>query len=114
MNNNEIFEEFWKNYVWPEEIVPFWRLYYNKQTGEPIVYTMEDIPGDYIEITQDQYNLNSSNVFVKDSKIYYINLDVHVNKLIPSNAGEYSTHQHHVELLSSTEQAKQWTLKQLM
>ena len=31
------------------------RLYYNKDTGEPIAYSMEELEGDFIIITKEQY-----------------------------------------------------------
>lgn len=63
----------------------FYRLYYNEQ-GRPIVYSMEDLPGNYIEIDKDTYHLGPTNVKVVNGGIVYLTLK-HSEKLRPGEQG---------------------------
>ena len=62
------FQTFWKTYAWPDPKPIFYRLYYD-ESGVPVVYTMEDLPGKYIDITQEQYHARDHRVRVIDSKL---------------------------------------------
>lgn len=65
-------EEFWKIWQTPDPPVNvFYRLYYGDH-GEPLFYTMEDLPGNYIEIDQQTFSLSPRNVRVKNNKLEYI------------------------------------------
>lgn len=80
-------EEFWailKDVPDPKQI--FYRLYYN-DAGSPIIYSMEDLPGNYIDVDQSTYVLTPFNVKVIDGKLVYIKPVITVNKLQPSNVG---------------------------
>ena len=85
MNNNEIFEEFWANYSWPESVPVFYRLYYN-ESGEPVVYSMEDRPGKYIEITAEQFAASDPHVRVRNGKLIQLQF-ARTTKLVPSDTG---------------------------
>ena len=61
----------------------YFRLYYNDQ-GDLICYSMEDLPGNYIEIDKELYQNSPRNVQVIDGKIHFITPKAVVPKLIPN------------------------------
>lgn len=69
----------------PEPRPVFYRLYYN-ESGVPLFYSMEDLPGNYIELTQEQYAQGKSNIRVRDGKIVELTW-VTSNKLVPGTTG---------------------------
>ena len=80
-------EEFWSILqAIPEPTPIFYRLYYNN-TGAPIIYSMEDLPGNYIEVDQLTYILTPFNVNVSDGKLVYIKPVITVKKLQPGIDG---------------------------
>ena len=85
---NETTENFWK--AWAEPVpVPgavFFRLYYN-ENGSPLSYSMEDLPGNYIDIDATAYQHSSRNVRVVDGKLVHIKPKKIVTKLVPGIAG---------------------------
>lgn len=85
---NETTENFWK--VWnnlepwqPPQV--FWRLYYDEQ-GAPLFYSMEDRPGNYIDVTPEQYSLASMQVRVVNGKLQQLSTK-RSKKLMPSTTG---------------------------
>ena len=70
----------------PESKQIFYRLYYN-DTGFPIIYSMEHLPGNYIEVDQSTYVLAPFNVRVINGKLVYIKPMITVKKLQPSTDG---------------------------
>lgn len=81
------FVEVMSKFEWPEPKSVFYRLYYNDD-GSPKCYSMEDLPGKYIDIDLDTYRLRPWNVQVVDNKLRIINPAVTVQKLIKcSNQG---------------------------
>ena len=80
-------EEFWailKDIPDPKQI--FYRLYYS-DAGSPIIYSMEDLPGNYIEVDQSTYIVAPINVKVINGKLVYIKPVITVKKLQPSIDG---------------------------
>jgi len=78
-------EEFWailKDVTEPNPI--FYRLYYNDD-GSPIIYSMEVLPGNYIEVDPSTYALAPFNVKVIDGKLTYIKPVITVKKLQPND-----------------------------
>jgi hypothetical protein len=77
-------EEFWGALAnMPEPKAIFYRLYYD-ENGDPICYTMEDLPGNYIEIDVDTYRRQPCNITVAKGKLVYIDQGI---KLRPSDSG---------------------------
>lgn len=87
--SNETTNNFWKafnNWV-PEPPKPvFYRLYHNDD-GTPICYSMEDLPGKYIELTLEEYRLSPPNVCVVNGHLKVITPASVVTKLHPTTKG---------------------------
>jgi hypothetical protein len=109
MNNNEIFEEFWNNYVWPESVPVFYRLYYN-DAGEPVVYSMEDLPGKYIEITSEQFAASNPHVRVREGKLVLLQF-ARTSKLIPSDSGTPCDPYNITIVVDENQNSQRWNLK---
>ena len=63
-----------------------YKLYYD-DNGKVITYTTEDLPGQYIEITREQYAEARQDVVVRDGKIIFTHMRSHVFKLEKSSTG---------------------------
>ena len=70
----------------PEPALAEFRLYYNKATGEPLFYTMENEEGDYIRVTKEQFAECRYDIIVKDGKITRPK-HIAIGKLVPSDTG---------------------------
>jgi len=86
-----------------------YRLYYNKDTGEPIEYSMEKLSGDYITVTKEQYAAGRHDVIVKDKAIVPIEDIRYIRKLIPGSSGT-ACHESNV-LLVDKESTTRWKIK---
>lgn len=85
---NETTQNFWEVFnnlePWTPPVI-FWRLYYD-DAGMPLFYTQEDNPGNYINVTPEQYQRASMQVKVVDGKL--IELGTHlIKKLTPTTTG---------------------------
>jgi hypothetical protein len=77
-------EEFWQILqAIPEPTPIFYRLYYSND-GAPIIYSMEELPGNYIDVDQKTYVLAPFNVRVLDNQLTYIKPTITVKKLQPN------------------------------
>ncbi len=74
----------WPGYPRPAPI--FYRLYYDSNTGRPLFYSMEDLPGTYIDIDQATYTRNSMRLRVVNGQIQEQQWRV-LEKLVPSEQG---------------------------
>ena len=85
---NETTENFWLALAEPvpDPVPIFFRLYYNER-GEPVSYSMDDLPGNYIEIDAETYQRSGSNVRVVDGKLVPVVYKRPVSKLKPSTTG---------------------------
>lgn len=71
-----------RSFQWMEPVPVSYRLYHDDQ-GHPMYYTMEDLPGSYIEVDQATYILGSHHVRVLDGKLKILPRKTSVTKLMP-------------------------------
>lgn len=70
-------------FEWPEAPAITYRLYYN-DLGDPICYSMEQLPGKYIEVEREIFVTTPFNVKVVEGQLKILPPKVQVNKLVPS------------------------------
>ena len=70
------------HFKWPEPHPVSYRLYYDDH-GNPVIYSMEDLPGNYIEIDPQIYAVGSFRVRVVDQKLIHVRPKIQVKKLQP-------------------------------
>lgn len=103
-------EEFIK--IWTQAALPrpvFYRLYHDDQ-GVPLFYSMEDLPGTYLEIDQETYARNDSNVRVINGKLCRLSNNL-VSRLVVSDQGT-RCHPNDVSIVVDQSQPGQhWSLK---
>ena len=101
-------EEFWSIlHDVPEPPAIFYRLYHTAD-GVPLFYSMEDLPGTYIEIDQAQYTRARSNVKVRNGQLVELTWQV-AHKLAPAESGTLC-HLQDVSIVS-TGQGQRWKKK---
>lgn len=109
---NETTENFWQVWNNLEPYAPpvvFWRLYYDEQ-GYPLFYTMEDKPGNYIDVTPEQYQRASMRVRVRNGQLTELKSNP-VKKLVPSDLGT-ACHSTDVTIVVDNAQQHQcWKIK---
>ena len=100
-------KEFWDILHNAPEIKPiFFRLYYD-ELGNPITYTMEDLPGNYIEIDAATFALGPLNVQVRNGKLIEI-VTMRSQKLVPGAMG-VKCHPRDVAVIVTTAPSTQWS-----
>ena len=103
-------QEFWETlHNAPPPTPVFYRLYYNN-AGSPIIYSMEELPGNYIEVDQQTYVLAPFNVQVIDSKLTYIKPTVTVKKLQPGAVGTACDSNDVCIVVSDDQPHTKWTI----
>ena len=85
-DTTENFFKAWAEWDRQEPNPVFFRLYYDEQ-GSPVVYSMENLPGTYIEVDQATYTKNSYQVQVINNKLIHIDHSQVYNKLQPGDSG---------------------------
>ena len=102
-------EEFWTIlHAMPEPLPVFFRLYHNDQ-GEPIIYSMEHMPGTYIDVDAETYARAPFNVRVQAGRL--IELKSAVRKLAPADSGT-ACHPNNVAIVvAETEPHQHWIMK---
>jgi hypothetical protein len=108
--NTQNFLDFWKTYTWPAPKPVFYRLYHT-DVGEPVVYSMEDLPGKYIEVTATQYQEHSYRVRVVNNVLVRLlpNL-VTTKKLVPAETGT-ACHPIYITIVTDADTNQKWKLK---
>ena len=78
-------QEFWDILYAPVISYPiFYRLYHDN--GVPLFFSMEDLPGTYIEIDHETYSRNNSNVRIHNGRIIEFSQNI-VSKITPGETG---------------------------
>lgn len=102
-------EEFWAIlHAMPEPQPVSWRLYYNT-AGEPINYSMEELPGTYIEVDAETYARAPMNVRVQAGRL--IELKSAVRKLAPAESGTPCYPSNVAIVVPKTEPHQRWIMK---
>ena len=102
-------EEFWSIlHAMPEPQTVSWRLYYN-ETGEPITYSMEHLPGTYIDVDAETYARAPWNVRIQDGHL--IEIKPAMRRLVPSDTGTPCHPDNVAIVVSKTEPHQQWSMK---
>lgn len=70
----------------PPEILPLMYRLYHDSDGLPLRYSMQEEPGDWIEITCEQYHRASSKVRVRAGRLELLDSPI-VGKLRPGSSG---------------------------
>jgi len=109
---NETTENFWKAWAEPvpEPAPIFFRLYYNPHC-EPVSYSMEHLPGNYIEIDAETYQRSSFNVRVVDSKLVHIVPKKITSKLKPGTTGTACAPDNVSVVVTEDQPHNKWSLK---
>ena len=106
-------DNFWAAFAaWePEPPKPvFYRLYYT-DSGNLLFYSMEDLPGNYIEIDQETFARGSLHVRVQDGKIIALPRR-QITKLVPSETGVTCDPRNVAVVVDATQMTcKKWSLK---
>jgi hypothetical protein len=93
----------------PEPVPVFFRLYHN-EAGVPLFYSMEDVPGTYIEINAEEFAQAASKVRVRDGKLVELTW-ITTARLEHSDTG-IPCHPQDVSVVVSTNQTHQCWSKQ--
>lgn len=105
-------DSFWQavsEYQEPEQPTLEFRLYYD-DAGRVLFYSMEQLPGKYVQVTSEQYAEGRYDVTVVNGEIKYPVTKVY-RKLVPSKTGT-ATSLSDVTIISPTEtDAQFWKAK---
>lgn len=102
-------QEFWDILQAPVISYPiFYRLYHDN--GVPLFFSMEDLPGTYIEIDHETYSRNNSNVRIHNGCMIEFSQNI-VSKLAPGKTGT-PCHPDDVSIVVASDQPHQRWSKQ--
>ena len=108
-NGSMTSDEFWAILLDAPAPAPiFFRLYHD-DNGLPLFYSMEDLPGTYIEIDQETFAKSPSNVRVRNGKLIETKVTVS-SKLTPGDTGTMC-HPKDICIVVDSEPAVYWSKK---
>jgi len=99
----ENFIQVMSTFQWPDPKPVFYRLYYNDD-GTPKCYTMEDLPGKYVEVDREMYLAHLWNVRVVDNRLQIIPPTISVKKLVSDTNTGTSCHPQDVCVVMTPDQ----------
>ena len=102
-------QNFWavlQEFQWPEPVCVTYRLYHDDQ-GYPLFYTMEQLPGTYIEVDQATYVRASHQVRVRDGRLIVLEPRIQVSKLARTSTQGVSCDPRDVCVIVSPDQLHQ-------
>ena len=112
--SQETTDNFWEVFGNLQPLEPatiFYRLYHDQQ-GCPVCYSMEDLPGLYIEIDQKTFTESSYKVKVKDGKLIKLASVNPIIKLIPNTiSGTCCDIRNVAVVVDRLQTHKKWSLK---
>ena len=88
MTTDNTTDNFWAAWAQVPDVKPlkiFYRLYYD-DNGNPLFYSMEDLPGNYIDIDATTYAESPSQVKVINNELVRVTTQANI-KLAPSAVG---------------------------
>ena len=104
-------EEFWSIlHATSEEVKPVYRLYYGNE-GEPLFYSMEHKPGNYIDIDQATFNRASSQVRVVNEQLVSTVTHRTSRKLVPGIQGVACNPKDVCVVVDPEQPHTKWTIK---
>jgi hypothetical protein len=102
----------WNSMTWSDPVPPSYRCYY-LDDGTVDFYTMEHLPGNYIEVTQQQYVLAKKPARVINGQLIVLTPTHSVTKLVPNQIIGTSCHKNDVSVVVSADcKHTKWALKQ--
>jgi hypothetical protein len=102
-------EEFWHIlHAVPGVDKPQHRLYYD-DNGDPILYTMEDLPGNYITVDSETFFIGSPHVKVVNGELVKYKRIIS-KKLTPGSTG-IACHPNNILLVGDYPNATKWMIK---
>lgn len=102
-------EEFWAALAPAEPPPKSYRLYYDER-GRPLFWTMQNEPGNYIEIDADTYQRQPKHIRVRDGKLVEL-ITQEIKKLIPGNAGTCCDPRDVCVVVTDNQPNIKWSLK---
>ena len=103
-------EEFWAALApQPAPSPPIYRLYYD-ELGNPLFYSMEDVPGNYIDIDHETYATSPPHIRVVKGKLIILKTSV-VHKLKPGETGVTCDPQDVCVVVDESHPHTKWSLK---
>jgi len=111
--SNETTDNFWavfNNWAHDTPAVIFRRLYHDAQ-GMPLFYTMEDLPGLYIDVDPIVYVTASMTVRVVAGQLVKIDINSQSKKLVPISPGTCCDPQDICVVVDAAQIHTQWSLK---